>query len=172
MGRVTLYIAVSLDGFIADRDGGVHWLAPFDSAEYGYDAFVAGMDCLIMGRKTYNQVLGFGPWPYAGKRVVVMSRHRLPDGAPDGVESWHGDDVAALLDRLPGQIWLVGGAQAIGAFLRAGRVDRLRLFVIPRLLGGGIRLFCGDEMAAMPPLRGVRHYSTGVAELDYGTTAP
>lgn len=168
MARVVLYIAMSLDGFIADAEGGVHWLAPFDSPAYGYDEFVAGVDSLIMGRATYDQALGFGPWPYAGKRVAVMTSRSLPN-APEGVAGWQGGDVAQLRADLPGTIWLVGGAQAVRPFLAAGLIDRMRLFVIPRLLGRGIRLFDHGETLPTPlPLLAARSFETGVVELDYG----
>lgn len=168
MARVVLYIAMSLDGFIADAEGGVHWLAPFDSPAYGYDDFVAGVDSLVMGRATYDQALRFGPWPYTGKRVTVMTSRPLPD-APDGVTAWRGDNVAQLRADLPGTIWLVGGAQAIHPFLTAGLIDRMRLFVVPRLLGRGVRLFDHGKGLPTPlPLLAARSFDTGVVELDYG----
>lgn len=167
MAYVVLYIAMSLDGFIADAEGGVHWLAPFDSPDYGYDDFVAGIDSLIMGRATYDQVLGFGPWPYAGKRVVVMTSRPLPD-APEGVTPWQGGDIARLVAELPGIVWLVGGATAVRHFLAAGLIDRMRLFLMPCLLGQGIRLFESVEIPGPLPLLAARHFTTGVVELDYG----
>lgn len=167
MPHVVLYIAMSLDGFIADAEGGVHWLAPFDSPAYGYDEFVAGVDSLVMGRATYEQVRSFGSWPYAGKRVVVMTSRPLPD-APEGVTPWHGGSAAQLVAGLPGTVWLVGGAKAIRTFLGAGLIDRMRLFVIPCLLGEGIRLFEGERPHGPLPLLAVRSFPTGVVELDYG----
>lgn len=167
MAHVVLYIAMSLDGFIADAEGAVHWLAPFESAEYGYDDFVGGVDSLIMGRATYDQVQGFGSWPYAGKRVVVMTSRPLPN-APRGVTPWLGDDVGQLVAELPGPIWLVGGAKAVRPFLSAGLVERMQLFVMPCLLGQGIRLFDGETIPGPLPLLSVRNFETGVVRLDYG----
>lgn len=167
MAHVVLYIAMSLDGFIADAEGGVHWLESFESPDYGYDDFVAGMDSLIIGRSTYDQVMGFGPWPYTGKRVAVMTSRPLP-GAPEGVAPWQGDDVARLLADLPGNVWLVGGAKTARPFLAAGLIDRIRLFVMPCLLGRGIRLFDGVATLAPLPLLAVRRFPTGAVELDYG----
>lgn len=162
---VVVYIAVSLDGFIADSQGGVGWLAPFEANDYGYEDFVAGVDHLVMGRTTYDQVRSFGMWPYDGKRVVVMTTRPLEENAPQGVTSWRGDDMTALAD-LPGTTWLVGGTGAIRPFLAASLVDRMRLFVMPVLLGDGIRLF--DGHAAMPLRLHANHrHADGVVELDY-----
>src|SRR3712207_517414 len=77
MPEVKLFIATSLDGFIADRDGGVDWL--FADGDYGYAAFFDSIETLIMGRRTYEQVLGFGEWPYGEKPTYVFTR-----GAPGG----------------------------------------------------------------------------------------
>jgi len=165
MSRLVLYIAASLDGFIADKEGRVGWLEQFDSPEYGYEDFVAGVDTLIMGRVTYEQTLTFGPWPYTGKRVIVMTRRAL-QGAPPGVEAWQGDDVVPLLSGITGDAWLVGGAESARVFLERGLVDTLRLFVIPTLLGDGIRLF--QNVRATLRLAACRRYSTGVVELEYG----
>ena len=71
--RFAVFIAVSLDGFIARPDGGIEWLRPFESEEHGYGAFFAGVDALVIGRGTYETVLGFPSWPYGGKRVIVCT---------------------------------------------------------------------------------------------------
>ena len=163
---VVLYIAVSLDGFIADVQGGIDWLAPFEANDYGYEDFVAGVDCLVMGRATYDQVRSFGDWPYDGKRVVVMTTRPLGADTPQGITAWQGDDVATLA-ALPGTIWLVGGTGAIRPFLAAGLVDRMRLFVMPLLLGDGIRLFDGHAAVALR-LQASHRHADGVVELDYG----
>ena len=70
MGRVRFYVATSLDGFIADRDGGVDWMAPYDARLYGYDAFVDEIGALVMGRRTYEIIRAVGEWPYVGKRAT------------------------------------------------------------------------------------------------------
>ena len=97
MGRsptIIVYIAASLDGFIATPDGGVDWLAPYQ-ADYGYDAFIASVHTLVMGGATYDQMRGFGDWPHGGKRILVVTSRPLGDNVPAGVEAWP-DGVDAL----------------------------------------------------------------------------
>ncbi|GLK86603.1 dihydrofolate reductase family protein [Ancylobacter defluvii] len=143
MASICGYMAVSLDGFIADAEGGIGWLKPFDSVDFGYERFIAGIDTVVMGRLTFEQILSFeSGWLYAGKRGLIVTSRPLA-AAPAGVSAWHGD-VAELIAELragDGAAWVVGGAQLQAAFLAAGGLDRLDLFVIPLLLGDGVRLF-------------------------------
>ena len=140
---IIVYIAASLDGFIATLDGGVDWLNPYQAGDYGYDAFIASIHTLVMGRATYDQMRGFGDWPHGAKRVVVVTSRPLGEDAPTGVEAWPGDmDILGPeLRTSPGDVWIVGGAQVVRALLDRGLVDRLDVFVIPELLGDGISLF-------------------------------
>lgn len=74
-----LYMATSLDGYVADAEGGIDWLNDYETGvDYGTEAFMAEVDTLIMGRATFDQVMGFGGWPYAGKRVLSSPRGRYP----------------------------------------------------------------------------------------------
>lgn len=91
MADVILYIAHSVDGFIADRTGGIGWLKPFDGYDFGYDGFFARVDAVVMGRKTYQDCRGFGEWPYPGRSAVVMTKGRPVDG----------DGLAVFDDRTP-----------------------------------------------------------------------
>ena len=101
-------IAASLDGFIATADGSVAWLEAFQATDDGYAEFAAGIGTLVMGRATYDQVLAFGAWPYAGKACLVLSRRGIAN-APDGVAAWKGDaaSLAAHLAKLPDRVWVV-----------------------------------------------------------------
>ncbi len=135
---------MSADGFIATADGGVGWLAQFQAHDYGFDAFFGAVGAVVMGRATYDQVVGFGgPWPYAGRPTVVLTSRPLVH-PPAEVEPWSGP-VGPLAERLRGgsggDVWVVGGAKAHRAFLDAGAVDRIDLFVMPILLGAGMPLF-------------------------------
>jgi dihydrofolate reductase len=165
--RVVLYVAVSLDGFIAETDGGVGFLDAVEGAESDYEEFLAGVGSLVMGRRTYDQVLGWG-WPYEGKPTAVITRRPLGD-APDGVFANDGRDLRGLVDGLvagaEGAVWLVGGGEVAGAFFRDDLVDELRLYVVPVLLGEGVPLWsrtgrhdftltsCDDLGAGMARLR-------------------
>ncbi|BDG70618.1 dihydrofolate reductase family protein [Roseomonas fluvialis] len=168
--RVRLYAAVSLDGCLADSQGGVGWLAPFEAEDYGMDAFLAEVGTVLTGRTTYDQARGFGEWPYAGKRVVVMTHRALDADAPDGVEAAQGD-LAGVIARLrretTGDIWLLGGAALAQACLARGLVDSIEIFVMPLLLGAGLRLFATDGAPRALTLREARPYPNGVVALNY-----
>ena len=143
--RVILMIAASLDGYIADRGGGVSWL-PEGEAESGSETtFMGGIDTVVMGWNTYRQVvteLSPGQWPYEGLTCWVAT-HRSPQPRP-GVHFFSGDlarQVRRLREQQGRGIWVCGGADVIRQLLEADLIDRLEIFVIPVLLGGGIRLF-------------------------------
>ena len=169
MPLIRLYIATSLDGYIATPDGGVAWLEPFDAGDYGYDEFLKGIGTLIMGRRTFDQVLGFGEWPYEGKRTIVLSS-RPAEALPAGVEVRNAEVVAVAgeLKRLgDGDVWLVGGGNVVRQFLDEGLLDDMEIFVMPVLLGGGAPLFPESASQAGLVLEGVQSYPNGVVRLLY-----
>ena len=145
--KASVFIATSLDGFIAREDGSLDWLmgATSSSDDHGYGAFMASVDTLVMGRGTFDKVLTFGEWPYPNKRVVVLSEtlKALPAGLGEGIEL-HPGPIPALLEHLTAtgakSLYLDGG-KLIQGFLREGRVDELTITRIPVLLGRGIALF-------------------------------
>lgn len=145
--EVNVFLAISLDGFIADRDGQLGWLTPFggDSPDdTGYTALMQRVDVLVMGRNTYETVLAFGEWPYVGKRVLVLSHRPLADAR---VEPFSGP-IDALLAQLCEQgcraVYLDGGA-VVRQALQAALIDRMTLSWAPVLLGQGKPLF-GPEL--------------------------
>ena len=144
--RVVYYAAVTTDGFIAAADGGVEWLSDF-SGTGGYDEFFAGIGSLVMGRTTFDQVLGWG-WPYGEKPAAILTSTRLPGTAPASAFAWDGGDPAGLVERLrreaPGGVWIVGGGRTAGLFLAAGLLDEVELTVMPLILGRGIPLWPGE----------------------------
>jgi len=167
--KVILYVATSLDGFIADCDGGVDWL--FTDGDYGYGDFLAGIEALIMGRKTYEQVLSFGEWPYGGKAAYVYTRSVLQGEHPH-VEFVSGDVSAFVADlraRCSQDIWLVGGAQLIAPFRAQGLIDQYVLSVHPVLLGEGIPLFLGTQPLTELRLEHTKSYDSGLVQLIYST---
>jgi dihydrofolate reductase len=140
--RGSVFVGVSLDGFIARSDGGLDWLMPegVDVGDTGYDAFMASVDALVMGRGTYETVLGFGEWPYAGRRVLVLSTTLQTDD--DRVEVH--DSVASVVDALRAagaERVYVDGGRTVQTFLRAGLIADLTLTWVPVLIGEGIPLF-------------------------------
>ena len=143
-----VYIATSLDGFIARKDGGLDWLpSPDASSESAsdFDTFLASVDALVMGRNTYDMVQSFGVWPYGDKPVFVLS-HRpvdLPADSAARVDCISGtpDKIVADLAGRGLQNLYIDGGETIQAFLRAGEIHRLIVTRIPVLLGEGISLF-------------------------------
>ena len=146
MRTVTLMIAMSLDGYIADRDGGVSWL-PEEELEGpdSYGAFIQGIDTVVMGWNTYHQVtteLSPGQWPYQGLECLVATHRTLPPRP--GVRFFSGDlaEEVRRLTELPGRgIWVCGGAEVVRQLLAADLIDCLDLSAVPVMLGDGIRLF-------------------------------
>ncbi len=145
-----VFIATSLDGMIADQNGSVHWLDAFDGSEtddHGFAAFMAGIDAIVMGRTTFETVLGFDVgWPY-DKPVYVLSTSRkdVPEDLDGKAEFLSGKpaDIQAELTA-KGHVHLyIDGGRVIQSFLAAGLIDRMILTRAPVLLGGGVPLF-GD----------------------------
>lgn len=163
------FIATSLDGYIAMPDGSIEWLdaVRLDGEDYGFDAFFAQADTLLMGRLTWETALGFDEWPYAGKRVVVLT-HR-PAQAPHGESFRSGDPVSVLaaLHAEGARHVYVDGGTVISQFLRHGLLDELTLSIVPILLGDGVRLF--QPGAPRRPLRlaASRAYPSGLVQLRY-----
>ena len=171
MPTITYYVAASLDGYIADASGGVDWLPQGESEDYGYTEFYAGVDALVMGRRTYDQVLEFEQWPYAGKPTYVFTGHP-PDDNPYGVEFVRADpadfasEIASLYDAT---VWLVGGADLAEQFHSAGLIDEYMIHVIPTILGRGVPLFRGDAPHTRLALIETRAYDDGMVMLHYSS---
>ena len=174
-GRVTIYIATSVDGYIADEDGSVDWLDAVESdgeLDAAYSAFVDTVDCLAMGARTYEQVLGFGEWPDGDTPTYVFT-HRDLEAATEAVEfvegvSAHVDD----LEHTDEHIWLVGGAALAQSFLRAARIDVLRLAIVPILLGDGVGLFAGEYEPRDLSLLETNVFDNGIVEHAYDVLGP
>ena len=173
--RTSVYIATSLDGFIAREDGSVDWLpAPDPGGEdFGYAAFAASVDAIVMGRASFESVLTFGAWPYGGKRVLVLSRTMTAydprvAGLPD-VEVHPGPPATVLRDlhaRGVRHVYVDGG-RVVQAFLAHGLIDAFILTRIPILLGGGRSLF--GDLPKPVPLEHVetRAYPQGLVQSHY-----
>ncbi len=166
--RIILFIAASLDGYIAGPNGELDWL--FGDQDYGYNDFIAGIDTLVMGRKTYDAILGMDmEWPYEGKEVIVLTRRTgLPD---DPRVVFSSRPLAELVEELrekPGKdIWLVGGGELIKDFLEEGLIDEAYFAVHPILLGAGIPLIPPGSRKTHLSLVDVIKYETGLLMLRY-----
>jgi dihydrofolate reductase len=142
---VSVFVGASVDGFIARLNHDLDWLPEEGGEPHGYEEFLAGIDALVIGRKTFKKVLTFNPWPYGAKRVVVLSGRplQLPSAVGGTVEQMAGSPaeiVARLAARGATNLYVDGGI-TIQRFLRAGLVDRLIITRVPVLIGEGIPLF-------------------------------
>lgn len=144
-----VFIATSLDGYIADAAGGVDWLVSLPAPEgedHGYGDFIAGVDGLVMGAGSYRTAAGFDPWPY-DKPVVVLSRSIRAAEIPAALAGRVRVSAAApreVLRELGAAGWrrvYLDGGKVISSFLREGLVQRLTITRVPVLLGAGIPLF-------------------------------
>lgn len=166
-GKCILYIATSLDMYIAREDGSIDWLLPAE--DYGYEAFYQAIDATLMGNLTFQQVLGFGAFPYEKTQNFVFSRKKQASTISE-VEIVHQDPVQFTREVVLGQfskVWLIGGAQIIHLFFQADLIDEMRLFVHPNLLGKGIPLFPTSHTAENWTLLASQSFDTGVIELHY-----
>ncbi|MGY2400719.1 dihydrofolate reductase family protein [Pseudomonas sp. SDO5271_S396] len=163
--QCSVFIAASVDGFIARPDGDIEWLhrPRYQTAELKgvtYESYIATVDALVMGRKTLEKVLSFPEWPYEGTPVIALSHQplQIPAHLEDKVELMAGDVtslVATLAERGMKHLYIDGG-QTIQAFLDAGLIDELIITRIPVLLGEGISLF--SQVGSEHELRHVGTY--------------
>jgi len=170
--KASVFVGVSVDGFIARPDGALDWL-PEAPEDHGFEAFMASVDTLVMGRKTFETVLGFGSWPYGEKPVVVLSSRDLDlsaalarGGRVDRMGGAPAEIAASLAGRGARHLYVDGGLTVQG-FLRAGLIDRLVITRIPVLIGDGIPLF--GSLPADVRLRHVdtRAFPSGLVQSEY-----
>ncbi len=167
--RCSGYIAASLDGFIARPDGSIDWLSMVErpGEDYGYKRFFDSIDTLLVGRKTYEVALGFGSWPYGGKRVVILA-HR-PRPSRHGEEFFAGD-LAPLVERISAEgakhVYVDGGS-VLSQSLSAGVLDDLTVSLVPILLGAGVRLTQNVARDVRLQLVACRSFESGLVQLHY-----
>jgi len=165
---VVAYLAVSIDGFIAEADGTVHFLDEFGSEEFGYDDFIDGIGAAVMGSTTYEQVVGFG-WPYGDLPTLVLTSRQfdVPQGANVTFSSKRtGDAMSIFCATATKRVWVIGGGKVVTAALQAGAVDTLELYVMPVVLGRGVPLFTEPCEGPLTLIES-EAYSNGVVKLVY-----
>jgi dihydrofolate reductase len=163
-----LFIATSLDGYIAGPDDDVSWL--FTNEDYGFSECYDSVDALIMGRHTYEVVCKMGKWPYEGKPTVVVTRSTdLSTSTP--LTTVHRGKLPELVSALEKKgskrAWLVGGGALTMAFLKEHLVDEVVVSLHPVLLGKGIPLFPEGFKRTMLSLRGAESFDSGLVKLTY-----
>ena len=171
MRNSILYIACSIDGFIAKPDGDISFLDSMqvEGEDYGYATFSESVDTIIMGRKTYDKVVEMvGHFPTGGKQVYIMTRQQRED-LPD--VKFTGIPVADLVRRLQKEdgkhLFIDGGAEIVNALLRADLIDEMYLSIIPICLGDGVRLFASGRPSQLFELQTAKSYPTGLVQLHY-----
>ena len=167
----SVFIGTSVDGFIARPNGDLDFLPEGGGEPHGYNEFIASVDAIVIGRKTFETVLAFEAWPYGDKRVVVLSSRPLDLSAVHGgvVEQMAGppaEIVSQLAARGIKHLYIDGGI-TIQRFLREGAIQRLIITRVPVLIGEGIPLF--GSLPRDIRLRHVatRHYPSGLVQSEY-----
>lgn len=149
MNKVILYIATSQDGFIADKNGGVDWLPQpkneQELEEVGYNKLMERIDIIIMGRKSYEQIIGFGDWGWKDKHTYVFSSQILKIPFPFLSISVTTDTPVQFMQKMKYRkqgkdIWLLGGASLAKSFDQENLIDEIILTVVPTVLNKGIPL--------------------------------
>lgn len=171
MRKLVLFIAMSADGYIASTDGDLSFLSVVESKgeDYGYSNFVAGVDTVIMGRKTYEKVLSFGiEFPHKNKRCIVVSDSK--SGKDENVEFFSGN-LNALINELKntgkGDIYCDGGASLVFSLMKENLIDSFIVSIIPVMLGEGIRLFESGRPFMNLELEYAKSYPSGLVQLCY-----
>jgi dihydrofolate reductase len=172
---VSVFVGTSLDGFIARSNGDLDWLPAGGGEPHGYNEFIATVDTIVIGRKSFEKVLTLEPWPYGDKRVVVLSSRPVDlAGAGGGVVEQMAGPPAEIVSRLAAtgahHLYVDGGI-TIQRFLQAGLIDRLIITRVPVLIGDGIPLF--GTLQRDIRLRHVvtQQYPSGLVKSEYAVAA-
>lgn len=173
MRNTSLFIAMSLDGYIADKQGGVDWLGGEESTAddmASYLSFIENIDTVVMGWNTYRQItmeLSQEDWPYAEMDTYVVTHQKATP--MEGV-TFVNEDPCELIDRLQQEagngIWICGGANIAQQLIQENKIDIFHISVIPILLGEGIRLFKDGQPTLPLKLIETQSYN-GIVDLVY-----
>lgn len=171
--KVVLYIAMSLDGYIADENGGVDWLAGHEKIEYddkGYQIFISQVDTVIMGYTTYYQIateLSKDKWYYEGLKSYVLT-HKSESDKKDitFVHQPIQELISDLLKQDGKDIWICGGAAIVHQCLKENLIDEFQITIIPVILGQGIYMFCDLNSDMLLHLESMKE-NNGMVELIY-----
>jgi dihydrofolate reductase len=168
--KASVFVGTSLDGFIARPDGALDFLPPGGGEPHGYDEFMATVDALVIGRNTYEIVLGFDAWPYGDKAVFVLSSRPLAPAPADAiVERMSGppQEIMSALTERGFQHAYVDGGITVQGFLLAGLIQRLIVTRVPVLIGSGIPLFGATDGDIAVRHVATRHYASGLVQSEY-----
>ena len=174
MKKIILYIAASLDGRIAEPDGTVDFLSTYpvnEEMNYGYNDFMASVDTVLMGGRTYREILNMDViWPYKEQTTYVVTRgwtEKTNGGDVQFITENVIETISGLRDSEGKDIFLCGGGQLTAMLLQAGLVDEMRIFYVPVILGKGIPLFPEQPTGTKWTMTGNHIYPNGVLGLTY-----
>ena len=169
--RFSVYMAVSLDGFIARRDGGLDWLdsVHVPGEDYGYQTFFDGVDALVLGSGTYKSALSFPQWPYGGKRCIIVTGQTRESKHGEEFFSGSPRELALKLEADGFKKVYLDGGMLIRAFWKEGLVGDWTLSIVPVLLGSGIPLFENGLPETALKLLGVQGFPSGLVQVRYET---
>jgi dihydrofolate reductase len=172
--KISVFVGTSVDGFIARPNGELDFLPPGGGEPHGYNEFIATVDAIVIGHKTFETVLAMEDWPYEKKRVVVLSSRAVDLSKARGAVEQMGGSPAEIVAQLAASgahhLYIDGGITVQG-FLRAGLVQRLVITRVPVLIGEGIALF--GSLPHDVRLRHVatRSYASGLVQSEYQVVA-
>lgn len=174
MSTIKLYIATTIDGFIAWEDGSLDWLDELpnpNQIDYGYADFYATIGKVVIGRKTYEEVLGFGvDWPYQDCQTYVVTSkegYQPKTGKTEIIHKVDQDTINRIKSVGEKDVWVIGGGLIITKFLNLGAIDEIILCIIPTILGSGIRLFPNQPKETKFNLVKAEPFETGAVILIY-----
>lgn len=175
MRQIVLYIATSMDGYIATKDDGLDWLINHDNptgTDYGYEEFYNTVDTIVMGKSTYRVIREMGDeWIYANCKTYVVSRtdeETNPEHNITFIDANLEERMHKLRQQEGKDIWLMGGGQLVSKFIDLNLLDRMTITIIPTLLGGGgIPLFPQQKENTLWSLANTQTYENGVLILEY-----
>lgn len=170
MRKIKLFIATSLDGYIAGPKEEIDWL--FDNGDYGYKKFYNSIDTTLMGHKTYKTALSFETHPYKGKKNYVFTKSKQT--SHDENAEFVSGDIAGFVRNLKSQkgkdIWLVGGGQINAILLNEGLIDEMIISIHPVILGAGIPLFSGVARQKKFKMTTIKKFPGGLTQITYKKT--
>ena len=174
MNSIKLYIASTIDGFIAREDGSLDWLEELpnpNQIDYGYSDFYATIDKVVIGRKTYEEVLGFGvDWPYEDCTTYMVTSkedYQPKTNNTEVINKVDQDTINRIKSAGEKDVWVIGGGLIITEFLNLGAIDKMILCVIPTILGSGIPLFPNHPKETKFNLVKAEPFETGAVILTY-----
>lgn len=174
MRKIKLYIAASIDGYIADPDGGLDWLSEYPitlELNYGYDGFFNSVDSVIMGGRTYRDILNMDViYPYKDKISYIITRNRSSHTSMENVQFFSEniiETISSLKEQQGKDIWLVGGGKIISMLLDNNLVDEMIITYIPKIIGEGIPLFPKMRTDSNWKLVNCQSYNNSVLSVEY-----